>query len=93
MFSDESTFRLVRGFPKMVRRPNTASRFDPKFTIKTVKHPASVTVWGAFSGNMGRAGLYFLPKNVTMKGNYIHILKAHSYAHILEDSSVRPFYA
>ena len=78
MFSDECTFRLVRGVPKMVRRPSTASRFDPKFTVKTVKHPASVMVWNAFSGNMGRAGLYFLPKNVTIKGsNYIHVLKDH----------------
>ena len=76
IFSDENNFRLVKGVPKMVRRPSTASQFDLKFTVKTVKHPASVMVWGAFSGNMGRAGLYFLPKNVTMKGsNYIHVLK------------------
>ena len=81
MFSDESTFRLVRGVPKMVRRPSTASRFDPKFTVKTVKHPASVMVWGLLSGNMGHAGLYFLPKNVTMKGgNYIHVLRDHMLA-------------
>ena len=81
MFSDESTFRLVRGVPKMVRRPSTASRFDPKFTVRTVKHPVSVMVWGAFSGNMGRAGLYFLPKNLTMKGNnYNPVLKDHMLA-------------
>ena len=78
MFSDESTFRLVRGVPKMVRRPSTASRYDPKYTVKTMTHPGSVMVWGAFSGNMGRAGLYFLPRNVTMKGsNYITVLKDH----------------
>ena len=65
----------------MVRRSSTASRFDPKFTIKTVKHPVSVMMWGAFSGNMGRAGLYFLPKNMTMKGsNYIYVLKHHMLA-------------
>ena len=81
MFSDESTFRLVRGVPKMLHLPSIAFRFDPKFTVKTVKHPASVVVWGAFSGNMGRAGLHFLPKNVTIKGsNYIHILKDHMLA-------------
>ena len=56
MFSDESTFRLVRGVPKMVRRPSTASWFDPKFTDKTVKHPVSVMVWDAFNRNMGRTG-------------------------------------
>lgn len=78
MFSDESTFRLVRGGSKTVRRPSTASRYDPKYTVKTVKHPDSVMVWGAFSGNMGRGGLYFLPKNVTMKGsNYIKVLEEH----------------
>ena len=81
MFSDESTFRLVRKVPKTVRRPCTAFRFDSKFTVKTVKHPASVMVWDAFSGNMGPAVLYFLSKNVTMKGsNYIHILKDHMLA-------------
>lgn len=78
MFSDESTFRLVRGGSKTVRRPSTVSRYDPKYTVKTVKHPDSVMVWGAFSGNMGRGGLYFLPKNVTMKGSeYINVLEEH----------------
>ena len=78
MFSDESTFRLIRGTSKLVRRPCDVSRYDPKYTVKTVKHPDSVMVWGAFSGNMGRAGLYFLPKNVTMKSaNYMEVLRDH----------------
>lgn len=78
MFSDESTFMLVRGESKTVRRPRGVSRFDPRYTVKTVKHPDSVMVWGAFSGGKGRAGLYFLPKNVTMKGgNYINVLNEH----------------
>lgn len=78
MFSDESTFRLIRGSSKIVRRPSNVSRFDPRYTVKTVKHPDSVMVWGAFSGNKGRGGLYFLPKNVTMKGsNYIDVLRDH----------------
>ena len=78
MFSDESTFRLVRGESKIVRRPSNVSRYDPKYTVKTVKHPDSVMVWGAFSGNKGRGGLYFLPKNVTMRGtNYLEVLKQH----------------
>ncbi|KAK3887063.1 hypothetical protein Pcinc_008835 [Petrolisthes cinctipes] len=55
MFSDESTFRLVRGVSQVVRRPKNVSRYDPKFTIKTTKHPESVMVWGAFSGIQGRA--------------------------------------
>ena len=35
-------------------------------------------VWVAFSGNRGRGGLYFLSKNVTMKGNnYIDDFRDH----------------
>ena len=35
-------------------------------------------VWGAFSGTHGRDGLYFLPKNVTMRGsNYLQVLQNH----------------
>ena len=42
------------------------------------KHPESVMAWGAFSGNKGRGGLYFLPKNVTMRGdNYLRVLDQH----------------
>ena len=85
MLSDESTFTLMRRVPKMVRHPSNASQYDSKFTVKTMKHPISVMVWGAFSGNLGRAGLYFLPKKVTIKGS-IYFKRASS--HILEDSSV-----
>ena len=78
MWSDESTFRLVRGGSSLVRRPSTVSRYDAHYTVKTVKHPDSVMVWACFSGKRGRGGLYFLPKNVTMKGaNYIDVLKEH----------------
>ena len=73
---DESTFRLVRGVPKMVWCPTTESRYDSKFIFKTVKHIARVIVWGALSGKKGRAGMYFLLKNETMKvSNFIHGLK------------------
>ena len=35
-------------------------------------------VWGAFSGDKGMAGLFFLPKNVMMNGNlYIKVLSDH----------------
>ena len=74
MFSDESTFRLVRGRYKLVRRPSGVSRY----IIKTVKHPKSVMVWGVFSGDKGRGGLYFLPNNVTMRrDNYLRVLDHH----------------
>ena len=39
MFSDENTFRLVRGVPKMVLRLSTLSRYDSKSTVKTTSMP------------------------------------------------------
>ena len=71
MFSDESTFRLVRGRYELVRRPSGVSTYDSRYIIKTVKHPKSVMVWGAFSRDMGRRGLHFLSNNVTMRGTTI----------------------
>ena len=62
MFSDESTFTLVRGVLKMVRRVVNQSQCDPKLTIKAMRDPGSVIVWGVFSKNLGRAGLYSLLK-------------------------------
>ena len=74
MFCDESTSRLVlRGY-KMVGRPSGVSRY----IIKTLKHPKSVMVWGDFSGDKGRGGLYFFLKNVTMRGDsYLRVLDHH----------------
>ena len=35
-------------------------------------------VWGAFSGSLGRAGLYILPKNETMRAQiYTKVLEDH----------------
>lgn len=62
MYSDESTFKCIRATKSKVRRPAGSDRFDSRYTIKTVKHPDSVMVWGCFTGNVGRGGLYFLPK-------------------------------
>ena len=78
IFCDESTSRLVlRGY-KMVGRPSGVSRYDSRYIIKTVKHPKSVIVWGDFSGDKGRGGLYFSPKNITMRGgSYLRVLDHH----------------
>ena len=57
MFSDESTSRLVLRWYKLVRRPSEVSRYDSRYIIKTVKHPKSVMVWDAFSGDKGK-GVY-----------------------------------
>ena len=78
MFSDESNCQVFRVGSPIVRRPHASSRFDPRFTIPTVKHPDSIMVWGAFSGEMGRAGLYFLPKNKKMNSDqYVKVLEEH----------------
>ena len=77
MFSDESTFVLLRSRMKLVRRP-IGERYNPKFCSVTVKHSPSVMVWGAFSGVRGRAGIFFLPPNVKMNGErYIGVLNEH----------------
>ena len=60
-----------------MRREPGSDRYDPRFTIPTVKHAPSVMVWGGFS-NRGRAGLHFLPKGVTMNSvQYCQTLKDH----------------
>ena len=59
MFCNESSSRLVLRRYKLVRRPSGVSRFDFMYIIKTVKHPKSVMVWGDFSGDKDRGGLYF----------------------------------
>ena len=78
MLCYESTSRLVlRGY-KMVGRPPGVSRYDFRYIIKTVKLPKSVIVWGDFSGDKGRVGLYFFSKNVTMRGDsYLRVLDHH----------------
>ena len=77
MFTDESSFKLIRGVAKTVRR-GKGDRFDNRFTVKTVKHPGSVMVWAGFDGRGGRAGMRFLPKNVTMNTKeYLDTLEAH----------------
>jgi hypothetical protein len=66
MYLDESTFRCIWSIKFRVRRTPGFNRLDSWYTVKTVKHPDSVMVWGYFTGDVGRGGLYFLPKNATM---------------------------
>ena len=66
MFSDESSFQCVRTHSARVRRPVGVSRYDPRFTVKTVKHGnGSAMAWGCFSSK-GRGDIYFLGKGVMM---------------------------
>lgn len=78
MFSDESMFKCIRSASTKVRRPLNSDRYDPRYTVKTVKHPAQVMVWGCFTGANGRGGLYFLPKGQVMNGEtYKTVLEDH----------------
>jgi transposase len=78
MFSDESNFEIFRtNKHARVRRPVGSDRFDARYTVKTVKHPEKVMVWGCFSHH-GRGGLSFLPKGVMMnKEKYLETLTSH----------------
>jgi hypothetical protein len=62
MFSDELTFRLVDSRGMKVRRPSRLNSYKQRFSIPTVKHSASVMVWGCFSGKKGQGGLYCSPR-------------------------------
>lgn len=78
LFSDESAFKTISKGQMKVRRPMGSDRYDTKYTVKTVKFPADVMVWGCFSGEKGRGGLYFLEKDVNMNGAlYVDVLKNH----------------
>jgi transposase len=74
MFSDESTFQQIRstGY-NYVRRPE-GERLNPKYTIKSVKHPPTVMVWGAISAK-GRGGLHIFSKGERVNATkYISVL-------------------
>lgn len=75
LFSDETSVKQFanRG-SATVRRP-PGKRYDPRYVIPTVKHSASVMIWGSFSIS-GRGNLWFLPANTTMTAsNYLELLK------------------
>lgn len=74
LFSDESSFQLWKGGQQYVRRP-PGQRFNPLFTIPTVKKSESLMIWGCF-GAAGRGRLHFVEKGVTINAaRYIEILK------------------
>jgi hypothetical protein len=74
LFSDESTFCQFGSFINFVRRPQ-GQRFNPKYTVSTVKHSPKVMVWGSFSAR-GRGTLYFVPPVTTVNSAaYLDILE------------------
>ena len=74
MFSDESSFEMKKETSAYVRRPQGSSPFNPRYTIKSTKHPPAVMVWGCFSYK-ARGALTFLPTGCRMNGGkYIDVL-------------------
>ena len=74
MFMDKSIFRTLGKYQCLVRRLRGFDRSDSKYTLKTVKKPPSVMVWGYFSSK-GTGALHFLELNVTMYSHhYISVL-------------------
>lgn len=74
LFSDESTITQFYSFCRHVRRP-PGKRFNEKYMVASVKQAPKVMVWGAMSV-LGRAGLWFMPKDTTINGAvYLGILK------------------
>ena len=61
-YTDESTFRLVRGGTCYVRRGKGANRSEQKFYRPTVKHSASIMIWGMFDGRYSRWDISFVPR-------------------------------
>ena len=69
MFTDESTFQQVRNCgSNYIRRPS-GERYNPKFTVKTVKYPPSVMCWGAITA-AGTAALTPIPKDQRVNAAY-----------------------
>ena len=78
MFPNESNFQVFKMGSTTVRHPRSSDRFDPPHTVPTVKHPQSVMVCRCFSGEKGKGGLYFLPKNKKMNAKvYLQVLVEH----------------
>lgn len=74
LWSDESVFTVSGTKHGKVRRPRGADRYDPQYTVKTVKHPDSIMVWGCFS-YYGVGNLVFLEKGVAMNAErYLDLL-------------------
>lgn len=96
IFSDESAFKTISRRQKLVRRPSGSDRYASNYTVKTVKFPAGVMVWGCFSGDKGTGGFYVLDKNVNMNAKlYNNVLESHMLpfynmhdnAHFLQDGA------
>ena len=75
MFSLERKLNIMRLKSALVRRDPGSDRYNPRFTIKTMKYPASLMVWGCFSRPDCRSSPDFLEKGVArIAVHYTHIM-------------------
>ena len=91
LWSDESIFKCVANRRYCIRRPRYFSRYHRRFTCKTVRHPQSLMIWGAFSGAGGKAGLEFVPKGVTMTGRRYKMILVKHLARSMEEHGCQIF--
>jgi len=74
LWTDESVFRVSDTKGKKVWRRKGSDPCDPRFTAKTLKHPPSLMVWGAFAYG-GKADLHIFPKGQSVtKDVYLSLL-------------------
>ncbi|KAG7177856.1 Transposable element Tc1 transposase-like 1, partial [Homarus americanus] len=74
LWSDEATFSVTGSNGGRVYRPPHSDAHLPQYTVKTVKHPASLMVWASFT-YYGVGELVILPKNQIMNQyNYLELL-------------------
>ena len=72
IFSDESRFMCFSSYrPPLVRRP-IGKALDPKYLTPTIKHPASVMVWGCFKGD--KIGPLYIVENTMNSIQYRDVL-------------------
>ena len=74
MFSEESNFQVFRvRSTTTVRHPRSSDRFDPRYTVTTVKTGRVCYGVGEF---MKKADLYFFPTNRKMNADaYLKVLQ------------------
>ena len=99
-YTDKSTFRLVRRGTCYVRRGKGANRSEQKFYRPTVKHSASIMIWGMFDGRYSRWDISFVPRRgknrktmdtkkyiTTVKNHFLRRRRVRGSTHLLQDSA------
>ena len=88
IFSDESTFALVRELSKIVRHPSSASQYNQKIYDKNHKTPWQCNGVGNFQWKSG-PGWFVLPSNkCNNEREHLYEYFERAPFHILEDSSM-----